>query len=141
MEEVMSESAAQPRFRTILLTIFAGMALALSAIGVFSVMAYSVAQRRRELGVRVALGASRREILHLVLGEGMKFTCIGLAIGLFATFALTRYLGSMLFGIRRFDPVTLVAMSLVIITVSLLAAYIPARRATRVDPMAALRCE
>lgn len=141
MEEVMSESAAQPRFRTILLTTFAGMALMLSAIGVFSVMAYSVAQRRRELGVRIALGASRREILHLVLGEGMKLTCIGLAFGLLAAFALTRYLGSMLFGIRRFDPVTLVAMSLIIITVSLLAAYIPARRATRVDPMVALRCE
>jgi putative ABC transport system permease protein len=141
MDDVVSESATQPRFRTILLTIFAAVALVLSAVGIFSVMAYSVTQRRRELGVRLALGASRRQILQLVLGEGLKFTFIGIAIGLLAALALTRYLGSMLFGIRSFDPVTLVAMSLVIAMVSLLAAYIPAWRATRVDATVALRWE
>ena len=124
-----------------LLAIFAGLALALAAIGIFSVMAYAVTQRTRELGVRMALGASQNRILGLVIGNGALLTMIGMIAGLVASALLTRYLASLLFGIGRFDVLTLVIMAAFVVVVSLAACYIPARRATRVDPMIALRYE
>ncbi len=141
MDDNVAQSVSQPRFRTILLGIFAGVALALAAIGIFSVMAYAVTQRTRELGVRMALGASRERILGLVLGNGALLAVIGVGAGIVASALLTRYLASLLFGIGRFDAGTLIAMSAVVVLVSLAACYIPARRATRVDPMVALRHE
>jgi putative ABC transport system permease protein len=141
MEANVADSVSQPRFRTVLLAIFAGVALALAAIGIFSVMAYAVTQRTRELGVRMALGASRERILGLVLRHGATLAIIGVAVGLGCSFLLTRYLTTLLFGIGRFDAITLGSMAVVVVLVSLCACYIPARRATRVDPMIALRYE
>jgi putative ABC transport system permease protein len=141
MEANVADSVSQPRFRTVLLTIFAGVALALAAIGIFSVMAYAVTQRTRELGVRMALGASRESILALVLRNGVLLTLAGIVVGLGASLLLTRYLAALLFGIGRFDVVTLFVMASVVVLVSLAACYIPARRATKVDPMIALRYE
>jgi putative ABC transport system permease protein len=141
MEDTVGESIAQPRFRTVLLALFAGIALALAAVGIFSVMAYSVAQRRRELGVRIALGASRSQILQLVLGHGLRLTIFGLALGLGAAFALTRYLSTMLFAVKASDPPTLVAVSAILLAIAMAACGLPALRATRVDPISALRDE
>jgi putative ABC transport system permease protein len=139
MEENVAESVAQPRFRTVLLAIFAGLALVLSALGIFSVMAYSVAQRAREIGVRVALGATRSRILQLILGYAMRLTVIGLVLGIAATFIFTRYVSSFLFHVPSHDPMTLVGIAVVVFLVSTLACYIPAHRATRVNPINALR--
>lgn len=139
MDENVAESVAQPRFRTVLLAIFAGLALVLSALGIFSVMAYSVAQRAREIGVRVALGATRTRILQLILGYSMRLTVIGLVLGIAATFIFTRYVSSFLFHVPSHDPLTLAAIALVVFLVSTLACYIPAYRATRVNPINTLR--
>lgn len=139
MEENVSDSVAQPRFRTVLLAIFAGLALVLSTLGIFSVMAYSVAQRAREIGVRVALGATRTRILQLILGYSMRLTVIGLVLGIAATFIFTRYVSSFLFKVPSHDPMTLAAIVVVVFLVSTLACYIPAHRATRVNPINALR--
>ncbi|HEV2197983.1 MAG TPA: ABC transporter permease [Candidatus Acidoferrum sp.] len=141
MEQNISQSVSEPRFRTILLTIFAAIALALAAVGIFGVMAYSVVQRTRELGVRISLGASRGLIFQLVLNRGLQLTLLGLAIGLAATFALTRYLSSFLFNVPSYDPLTLVCVTIGLLVVSLCACYLPARRATLVDPIVALRQE
>lgn len=141
MEQNISQSVSEPRFRTILLVIFAAIALALAAVGIFGVMAYSVVQRTRELGVRISLGASRGLIFQLVLNRGLYLTLLGLAIGLAATFALTRYLSSFLFDIPSYDPLTLVCVTAGLLVVSLCACYLPARRATLVDPIVALRQE
>lgn len=139
MDENIADSLSQPRFRTILLTIFAGIALVLAAIGIFSVMAYSVAQRTREIGVRIAMGASRRQIFRLILEYSIRLTVIGLVIGMIATLALTRYLASFLFHVASYDPITLIGMSLVIMLIAMSASYLPAHRATRIDPITALR--
>lgn len=139
MEQQVATSIAQPRFRTLLLSILAGVALALAAVGVFSVMAYTVTQRTRELGVRIALGASRGRVLQLVLAHGARLTLIGVVLGLVVTVALTKYVSSLLFGIPAYDPLTLGAVAAGLITVSLCACYMPARRATLVDPIVALR--
>ena len=141
MEQNISQSVSEPRFRTILLAIFAGSSLALAAVGIFGVMAYSVVQRTRELGVRISLGASRGLIFQLVLNRGLHLTLLGLAIGLAATFALTRYLSSLLFNVPSYDPLTLVCVTFGLLVVSLCACYLPARRATLVDPIVALRQE
>ena len=141
MEQNLADSISQPRFRTVLLAIFAGVALVLSAIGIFSVMAYSVTQRTRELGVRIALGASRSEILQLVLRYGLRLTLIGLTLGFLATFALTHYISSLLFDVRAYDPMTLAGVAAGLLLVSLGACYVPARRATQVDPIVVLRQE
>jgi putative ABC transport system permease protein len=139
MEENVSRSMSEPRFRTVLLTIFAGIALVLAAVGIFGVMAYSVSQRTRELGLRMALGASRENVLLLVLGQGMRLTLVGIGIGLAGTFFLTKYVASMLFDVPPFDPLTLVGVALALMAISLCACYLPARRATLVDPIEALR--
>jgi len=141
MEENIAQSISQPRFRTVLLAVFAGIALVLAAVGIFGVMAYSVAQRTRELGLRMALGASRSQVLQLVLAHGVRLTLIGVAIGLAGTFLLTRYVSSLLFNVPAYDPMTLVGVVAALIVISLCACYLPARRATLVDPIVALREE
>jgi ABC-type antimicrobial peptide transport system permease subunit len=139
--QVFSESIGNRRFNLLLVGVFALAALLLAIAGVFGVLAYSVAQRTQEIGVRIALGATRGQILKLVLGQGFVTVSIGIAIGLAASFWLTRTMSSMLFEISPNDPLTMVGIAVLLTLVALVASYIPARRATRVDPMIALRCE
>jgi putative ABC transport system permease protein len=141
LDEMVSGTVASQRFAMILLSTFAGLALVLSAIGVYGVIAYLVTQRAREIGVRVALGAQRSDVMRLILGDGARLTFWGVAIGLGASLGLTRLLAEMLFGVRATDPVTLIAVTMILSAVAFLACYIPALRATRVDPMVALRHE
>ena len=124
-----------------LMSVFAGLALALVAVGIYGVLSYSVRQRTHEIGIRLAMGAQRNNVLRLIVGQGLKLTFVGLGIGVAGTLALTRYLSSQLYGIKPDDPLTYVAVSLLLLAVALLSAYIPARRATKVDPMVALRHE
>jgi putative ABC transport system permease protein len=141
MREVLSESLARQRFSMLLLGIFAAVALVLAAVGLYGVMSYTVAQRTREIGLRMALGAQRLDVLRMVVGQGLKLVLLGVALGLLASLALTRVMASLLYGISATDPATLITISLVLIAVAMLASYIPARRATRVDPLIALRYE
>jgi putative ABC transport system permease protein len=141
MEENVAQSISEPRFRTTLLAAFAGVALVLAAIGIFGVMAYSVTQRTREMGVRMALGASRGGVLRLVLAHGVRLTLLGVGIGVTASFLVTRYVSGMLFNVHPYDPMTLIEVAAGLVVVSLCACYIPAMRATRVSPSAALREE
>jgi putative ABC transport system permease protein len=141
MDELLSESVAQPRLQTDLLALFAGVALLLAAIGLYGVLSYSVAQRHNEIGIRMALGAQMQNILSLVIGHGMKLALIGVGIGVAVALALTRFMRALLYGVRPTDPLTFVAVALLLMAVSLLACWLPARRATRVNPMEALRCE
>jgi putative ABC transport system permease protein len=139
MEQLKSGTVASDRMHTMLLAIFAALALLLAAIGIYGVISYSVTQRTHELGIRAALGAGRGSLLAMVIRAGMRLTLIGLAIGFAGVLALTRLLGSLLFGISPHDPVTLMVVAAVLSTVALLACYIPARRASAVDPLVALR--
>lgn len=139
MGDVISDSVGQPRFRTLLLVVFAGVALILAAAGIYGVMSYSVTLRTHELGIRVALGAGRRELTRLVVGHGMLLSLAGVVIGLGAAIALARLVANLLFGVRPADPVALVAGAAVLGVVAFLANYIPARRAARVDAIVALR--
>jgi putative ABC transport system permease protein len=140
-QQVYSASLGSRRFNVILIGFFGITALLLAATGVFGVMAYSVSRRMREFGVRVALGATSGNVLRMVLGQGMRTILIGVAIGIVGSFALTRAVSSLLFGVTATDPITFAAVTLTLISVALLACYIPARRATRVDPIVALRDE
>jgi len=139
MEQVVSDSAALGRLAMVLLGVFAGVALVLSAVGVYGAMSYSVSQRTHEIGIRMALGASPPKILKLVVEQGMKLVLIGQVIGLIAAFALTRVLTGFLFGVSSFDPLTFGGVILLLFAVAIAACYFPARRATRVDPLIALR--
>lgn len=141
MEDNMAVSVAQPRFRTWLLGLFALLALLLSTIGIYGVMSYSVNQRTHEMGIRITLGAQPRDVFRLVTGQGLRLALLGLAIGTAASLALTRVLRSFLFDVSVLDPITYVSVAAILIAVGFVASYLPARRATRVDPLTALRYE
>src|SRR4029079_2095159 len=141
MNQVMSEWVSRSRFNTLLLGLFAGLATLLSAVGIFGVMTYSVALRTREIGVRLAIGAQPRQVLLLILKQGFWLTMVGVVLGLAAAFALTRLLSGLLFGVAAVDVTTFATISLFLVIVSLLACYLPARRAMRIDPLSALRYE
>ncbi|MFN2475444.1 MAG: ABC transporter permease [Chthoniobacterales bacterium] len=137
----VSRSLARPRFNALLLSIFAGVALLLTAIGIYGVMAYSVAQRTNEIGIRIALGAAKSSIFRLVVGQAMTLVAISVVIGMAGAFAATRLLSSLLFGVNASDPITFTGIVLLVSVVAFLAAWLPARRAARVDPIIALRAE
>jgi putative ABC transport system permease protein len=141
MEEVVSKSMVQPRFLALLLATFSGIALFLAAIGIYGVMAYSVAQRTQEIGVRMALGARPLHVLRLIFGQSMGMLLIGITIGLVGAFILTKFMRTLLFEITATDPLTYVSVIGLLTVVALLACYIPARRAAKVDPLVALRYE
>jgi predicted lysophospholipase L1 biosynthesis ABC-type transport system permease subunit len=141
LDAYVARSMATPRFTALLVGSFAALALLLAGFGLYGVMAYSVAQRRREIGIRMALGANASDVRALVVGQALRMGATGVAIGLVGALLVTRVLDSLLFGVTAVDPLTFAAVSAALITVLLLAAYLPARRATRVDPMVALRTE
>jgi putative ABC transport system permease protein len=141
MEQLLSRSIAQRRLTLVLLASFAALALVLAAVGIYGVISYSVRQRTNELGIRMALGAQTSDVLKMILAQGLKLTLFGVVIGLGAAFALTRWMETLLFHVRPTDPLTYTAIAVALTLVALFACYIPARRATKVDPMIALRCE
>jgi putative ABC transport system permease protein len=141
MDSLLAVSVASQRFNMVLLGIFAVLALILAAVGIYGLTAYAVSQRTHEIGIRVAVGARQRDVLELVLREGAKLALLGIAIGTAAAFALTRLMASLLFDVKPTDPVTFGGVAVFLGLVALAACYLPARRATRVDPMVALRYE
>jgi putative ABC transport system permease protein len=141
MEQIFAKAVAPQRFNLLLVSLFAALALALSTVGVYGVIAYSVTQRAQEMGVRLALGANSRDILRLVIGQAMRVSLLGVALGLVAAVALTRVMTSLLFEVSATDPVVFVGLAVLLIIVTLVASFIPARRATKVDPLVALRYE
>jgi putative ABC transport system permease protein len=141
MDMIIGDTLQSTRFNTILLGLFAGVALALSAVGIYGVVAWNVTQRTKEIGVRLALGAGRKDVLLLVIGQSMLVVLIGVVIGVAGSFAVVRALKSQLFGISPFDPVTFIIVIGLLSASAFLACWLPARRATKVDPMVALRTE
>lgn len=141
MDEVMSKSISRQNFNMLLLTIFAASALVLAIVGIYGVMSYSIAQRDREIGVRMALGAGRATIRNLFLRQGMLLAIIGVSIGVGAAFGLARFIASLLFGVTTGDPIVFLSVPLLLLSAALLAVWLPARRAMRIDPMQALRSE
>src|SRR5207237_1862080 len=141
LDEYVAASVAQPRFNTLLLAMFAGLALILTAIGLYGVMSYSVTQRTHEIGIRMALGARQPDVLKMVVRQGMTLTVVGIGAGLIGAYFLTRLMSSLLFSVSATDPITFTAIPVVIAGVAVGACFVPARRATKVDPMIALRSE
>jgi putative ABC transport system permease protein len=141
LRQIVADSIALRRLALLLLSVFAAVALALAAAGIYGVMAYAVEQRTHEIGVRMALGAQSGAILKLVIGQGIKLAFAGVALGLVASVALTRTIKNLLFGVSATDPVTFIAITMLLIAVALLACFIPARRAARVNPIISLRGE
>jgi putative ABC transport system permease protein len=141
LEQHFATAVAPPRFSATLIAVFAALALILASVGIYGVISYSVTQRTHEIGVRVALGARSRDVLGLVVGQGMTLTMIGLGVGLGASFALTRLIKTLLFGVSPTDPLTFIVISALLTFVALSACFVPARRAAKVDPMVALRVE
>jgi putative ABC transport system permease protein len=141
MEQLVAQHTASARTESVLVGLFAGLAALLAAVGIYGVMAYLVAQRTHEIGIRMALGARRSNIFRLVMGQGLRLTLIGVAVGNACALELTRFLSSLLYEVKPTDRVTFILVSLILTTVALLASYIPSRRATKVDPMVALRYE
>jgi putative ABC transport system permease protein len=141
MQHIVAGAVARQRFSMLLLGIFAGLALVLSAVGIYGVMSYSVAQQRREIGIRIALGAKRSDVLAMTVKNGLKLVAVGLMFGLIMALAVTRVMASLLFGISATDPATFVMIAMVLVAVAFLASYIPALRATKIDPMIALRAQ
>jgi putative ABC transport system permease protein len=141
MDDVFAEATGRPRLLAQLLTIFAGLALLLAAIGSYGVLSYLVTERRREIGIRMALGANRASVLRTVLSEGLRLTLFGIFAGVSAALALSRVMTTLLYGVKPTDPLTIAAVVTLISAVAALACYLPARKATRVDPMLVLREE
>jgi putative ABC transport system permease protein len=141
MDDLMARSVSSQRFYMLLLALFALLGLILAAVGIYGVMSYAVAERTNELGIRLALGASPRDVLRLMLKHGLQLATIGLGIGLAGAFGLTRVMKGFLFGISATDPLTFASIALLLLAVASLACYLPARRATKVDPLVALRYE
>jgi putative ABC transport system permease protein len=141
MQEVVSAAGAQPRFTTVVMSFFAGAAFLLAGLGIFGMLAYSVEQRTREMGVRIALGASRREIFRLIVGGGMVLASMGILLGVPAALVLTRLMGGLLSEMTSTDPVTYMVVAGMLGVAAFLASYLPARRAMRVDPLVALRTD
>ena len=141
MEQVMSRSLALRNFMRLLLSVFAGLALLLASVGIYGVISYAVSQRTREIGLRMALGARPRDVLRLILGEGLKLVCAGVVVGIAAALALTKLLATLLYGVSGTDPLIFIGVTALLVAVSLAACFVPARRAMRVDPIVALRYE
>jgi putative ABC transport system permease protein len=141
MDEAVAASVAQPSFRTVLLALFAAAATLIATCGIYGLMAYAVTQRRREIGVRMALGADRRDVLRLVLSRALRIVLAGVIAGLAGAVGVTRVLQRFLFGVTPTDPLAFTLVTLLLIGVGLMAAWVPARRATRIDPSVALRAE
>jgi putative ABC transport system permease protein len=141
MNEFLSQFTAQPRLRAVLLGIFAALALFLAAVGIYGIFSRRVSVRKHEIGIRMALGAEKTDVMKMVIGQGLRLALVGVAIGVVGALALTRFLASLLYGVKPTDPLTFIAVSLILIAVALVACYIPARRASKVDPMVALRYE
>jgi len=141
MEHSIGDSLQGQRFQTLLLGLFASVALVLASVGIYGVVAWNVTQRTREIGVRLALGATRRNVLTLVIGQSMRIVLLGIALGTFASFALAHLMQKTVFGISPFDPLTFVLVILLLSGSALLACWLPARRATKVNPIEALRAE
>ena len=141
MDQVLYTVTARPRFLTFLLVVFAGVAVVLAAIGIYGIMSYTVAQGTREIGIRAALGAQRRDLLQMVLSKGLKLTLIGILLGVAGAFGLTRLMSNLLFGVSATDPLTFAGVTALLVIVALVASYLPARRATKIDPLLALRHE
>jgi putative ABC transport system permease protein len=141
MDELLARTVSQPRFNLILLATFAGLALLLAAVGIYGVMSYLVTERTHEIGIRMALGAQTRDVLKLIVSQGLTLTLIGVAIGLISAFGLTRLMKSLLFRVSTTDPLTFAVITLLLIAMAMLACWVPARRAAKVDPLLSLRHE
>jgi ABC-type antimicrobial peptide transport system permease subunit len=141
LEQTVAHSIGQKRFSMTLLACFAGIALLLASVGIYGVLSYLVGQRTQEIGVRMALGAQRVHVLRMILSDGARMALIGIGLGLVAAVALTRFMESMLFGVKPTDPLTFLGVSVLLCGIALLACYVPARRAMKVDPIEALRHE
>jgi putative ABC transport system permease protein len=139
LDQWVEGNAAQPRLNSVLLAVFACVALLIAAVGIYGVLSYSVNQRSREIGVRMALGAPRAAVLRMIVGEGMRMGIAGIAAGLLGAVAVSRVLSSMLFGVQARDPLTFASVAAILIVIALAACYFPARRATAIDPVIALR--